>query len=156
MRNIYERVLDLMGESKDSLLFARFVEDLGERPETFLDDHHSTEYMFIKTGLALSFMEGPEFLDLSPVKGLAHAFFHLAKGYSGSLPAGIDSRDNRKDVETKLGLKPETLELDEGKNVSDEFSLSPFFLSFVFQKSSQKIGSFISALQTLKKTSESI
>ncbi len=44
MNNCYERVLELMGQTNDSLLFEQFIQDLGEEPYVLLDTVFTTEY----------------------------------------------------------------------------------------------------------------
>ena len=142
MQNTYERVVELMGASKDGPLFAQFVMDLGEQPIIFKQDDISTEYMFNNAGLALSFMEVSRH---SSISGFAHAFFHNpASGhaelqrYGGDLPNNIKFEDNRHDVERKLKTKPISSKLsargpDSPPDVWEDYAVGPLKLSFIFR-----------------------
>lgn len=138
MKNIYERVLELMGKTQDDRLFAQFLSDLGEDPVIYKKDEVSTEYMFEKSGFALSFMEVSRH---SSRRGFAHAFFYLRSPsrptYDGKLPGGIKPDDDRDDVERKLGLKPISSKLvqnqEDSTSLWENYYLKPYKLCFIFQ-----------------------
>jgi hypothetical protein len=74
MENCYERILELLGTHKDDPVFAKFVEDLGETPNVFLDSRHSTEFMFEQSGFTLSFMKKPNCFTYAFLYGKRHKY----------------------------------------------------------------------------------
>jgi hypothetical protein len=145
MQDTYERVLELLGKCDDDPLFGQFVEDLGELPYILLKTKHATEYMFDKSGLHLSFREGPQSSPSSSVRGFGQAIFSVRKGYNGNLPSDIEPDDSRDAVERKLDMKPSKTMLGYtpgDRDLWEEYDLKPFKLLFIFHASDQMLALF--------------
>ena len=132
MKVSYERIFDLMGRSPDDLLFAHFVRDLDEVPEILGETNHASGYVFPRSGLYLMLVDGH----------FERAIFELiphqagrGKPYTGNLPGGIESSDNRDDVERKLGLKP----LHRRADSSEAYDMTPVQVDFFFSGSNETV-----------------
>ena len=67
--------------------------------------------------------------------------------YAGNLPAGIEFGDSRTEVEQKLGCKPVSSRLIQGrtselpKDLWEDYRFEPFDLRFIFTDSPAKLSS---------------
>ena len=138
MENFYERISELLGKHKNDLVFNKFVEDLGDQPRIYLENDHSTEYAFERSGLFLSFF--------SRANCFGHVFFKsgTADGkksrYPGNFPAGIEFGDHLADVHRKLCLNPSPLDQDPE---TYEYKLDNLLLRFYFELETGKLKTVI-------------
>lgn len=128
MSNLYEQVVELLGNRQSEESFQRLIHAIGEEPTIYLDTKHSTEYFFYKSGIALSYMKVAE--------SFCHAHFHfetqMVKSgavsiYNAELPNGIRYSDDPGAVEAKMGRSPISAELVQGRT---EKSVKTLWLRF--------------------------
>lgn len=139
MKNCFERVTKLMGRAEADPVFTQFIQDLGERPEILLKTEKSTEYAFFRSGLQISFYEGPRCFGCAFFLGKQAKHGKMSDvQYPGNLPAGISFDDTQADVRRKLAVEPIACSAITD-NKFDEFRLGDLLLRFFFSGSSDQI-----------------
>lgn len=148
MKDLFERILQILGTSRDSSLFQQLSTDLEDEPEAVIKHQYETVYLFRKTGFSISFDE---------VKGhYWHAFIHYGSAmtlsgrvtpYNGNLPAGILLGDDHELVEEKLEKRPLSSKYIQGsspddlKDLWDVYELSSFKITFIFRAPTEQLAS---------------
>jgi hypothetical protein len=104
MKNLSDRVLELLNQSEDDPTFQTFIEDLGDSPKLTQTEEGSgiAHHIFSEIGVSLFSIE----------KIILIASFHVIPDtienvkthpYSDELPFGVRVKDDRKIVQGKLG-----------------------------------------------------
>jgi hypothetical protein len=104
MKNLSDRVLELLNQSEDDPTFQTFIEDLGDSPKLTQTEEGSeiAHHIFSEIGVSLFSIE----------KIVLIASFHVIPDnvekvkthpYTDELPFGVSVKDNRKIVQGKLG-----------------------------------------------------
>jgi len=137
MKNLYERVVEVLGKSHDDQVFVQLIKDLGEMPEIIAGASGSSEYLFDDLGLALQFMDRSNCF--------VAVFFHWAsaavrtehvKPYAGNLAAGIEFGDSHEQVAVKLRTEPVRSRATTGE-LHEEYELNPLELHCKFNSAEE-------------------
>lgn len=105
--DLYQRIFELLGISRESPIWLRFLEDIAESPRV---SGTPPNYVFKQSGFVLICNRQSVFGAIVLMAGndmLPYGRF------IGDLPFGIDHRDPRQRVEEKLNLEVFDSELDE-------------------------------------------
>lgn len=132
MHDFYERVIQLLDKRPDDEEFRRFIDDLGESPQIYLETPHSTEYALNASGLFLSYFEACKCFAYVLFKSPYRVDERSGGGsYTGNFPCGVLFGDNPLDVQRKLGLNS-VKSLSSSVDVCDEYQMGDVLVSFFF------------------------
>jgi len=145
MQDLGERIVQVLGKSIQDFEFGQFMEDLGERPDSF-----SPCLSFSERGFLFVIRWG---LIYSACMYVRIDEPGLLKSYTGPLPFGIGLDDKRRDVEKRFGNKliktgPYAVSEDTPGQIRCSYAITPYTVTIIWDLA-RKRESLASLLVTL-------
>jgi len=130
MEQLFDRLTKFLGQSPDSESFRGFVAEQKEPPVVSPIVQDSDDYMFSHLGVRITTNNG-SIAHITLTTGTSSEL----QPYSGELPGGISTKDNKDAVESKLGAPTSSKLVPFGNGVFDtheSYELPNVKLSFIF------------------------
>ena len=135
MKNLYERLTELLNEPDDGSVFTTFLRDVEREPQISSFGERSALYYFDELGFTLKTIHG-HFIQITLwiVGSGVQDTVRTSKAYSGKLPFNVEPSDTKETVTRKFGVVPtESAHLG---FLRVRYAAPPFTIDFEFDQES--------------------